>query len=373
MYNPVCIENNILTDITKESRLSKRVNEEIEHNRSVVRILSNPEEFQNFVNDIQLMFRAIWLELNQERGQVDKVLILRHLHTIKGSISSYGFIELSKQVHAIETTVSSIDVNIATSLKEELKGETRNLMKNFKLKVDELKALIPYNFTNVKEVRINPNKLDKFKWLLIKKHDNLSLKQIEQAFDDLYKEPITHHFIKLKQTAEELAGSNQKKVRIKLTGEKTEVNMEKIRPALQNMIHLVRNAVDHGLEYPEERSTANKPDFGQIHIEAAVLNKDLRLTISDDGKGIDAEKIKVVALKKNLINEDQLKTISESDAINLIFEPGFSTRSKVTELSGRGIGMNAIRDAVTNLGGTINILTMAGQGTTYEIRIPDCA
>ena len=136
------------------------------------------------------------------------------------------------------------------------------------------------------------------------------------------------------------------------------------------MVHIIRNAVDHGIETPEERRAAGKPEAGQLVINAYQAGNQVIISISDDGKGIDREKVVRVALNKGYITEERLAEMSEEEIISLIFLPGFSTSEKVTDVSGRGVGMDVVRERITALGGTVRVTSKRGEGTTFTIQLP---
>jgi two-component system, chemotaxis family, sensor kinase CheA len=136
------------------------------------------------------------------------------------------------------------------------------------------------------------------------------------------------------------------------------------------LIHLVRNAVDHGLETPEERAAAGKPAEGQLLLAAQHAESQILITIKDDGRGIDPEKIKAAAVRKGVISQETADRLSPSDAIDLIFTPGFSTAAQLSDISGRGVGMDIVRTNIEKLNGSIQVASVVGKGTTFSVRLP---
>jgi two-component system chemotaxis sensor kinase CheA len=136
------------------------------------------------------------------------------------------------------------------------------------------------------------------------------------------------------------------------------------------LIHMLRNAIDHGIEPPDARERAGKPREGTLHISAARLGDDIVLRVSDDGQGIDPTRIRAVAAQRGLHSMDEAATLTDAEAIRLIFAPGFSTASAITDISGRGVGMDVVLEHVRHLRGTIDIETRPGQGTTFVIKLP---
>ncbi|MNI26998.1 Chemotaxis protein CheA [compost metagenome] len=150
----------------------------------------------------------------------------------------------------------------------------------------------------------------------------------------------------------------------------TELDRTLIEEIGDPMIHLIRNAVDHGIETMEERIQKGKPAKGKVRLNSFHEDNQIVITIEDDGAGISPEKIKVSALSKGLISEDQANRLSEKELIHLIFEPGFSTAAAVSEVSGRGVGMDIVRNQIERLNGLVDIQSKPDQGTCFSIRLP---
>ncbi|MDY6992295.1 MAG: chemotaxis protein CheA, partial [Pseudomonadota bacterium] len=134
------------------------------------------------------------------------------------------------------------------------------------------------------------------------------------------------------------------------------------------LVHLVRNALDHGIELPEQRRLAGKPETGLLHLHAFHQGGSIVIQINDDGAGVDLETVREKAIKRGLVTREE--NITEEQLLELIFQPGFSTAKQVNDLSGRGVGMDVVRRNIRSLGGTIEIQSQFGQGTTFNIRLP---
>jgi two-component system, chemotaxis family, sensor kinase CheA len=175
-------------------------------------------------------------------------------------------------------------------------------------------------------------------------------------------------FARLPRVVRDLAAARQKQVRIELAGEETELDKAVIEKISDPLLHLVRNAVDHGLEPVEDRRAAGKPDAGCVQLEAFQRSGNVYIDVSDDGRGLDRDRILAKARRQGLVGPDE--TLSDDDAFALIFRPGFSTAETVTDVSGRGVGMDVVKENVTALGGSITISTEAGRGTRFRIKLP---
>lgn len=168
----------------------------------------------------------------------------------------------------------------------------------------------------------------------------------------------------------DLAEALNKEVELIMEGEETELDKTIIEDIADPLIHLIRNAVDHGIETPEERVKAGKPPKGTLHINAFYRENHVILTIQDDGRGIDLERVKESAVKKQIITAQEAASLTEHEVINLIFHAGFSTSQTVSDISGRGVGMDIVRSRIDKLNGIIEVETKQGEGTKFIIKLP---
>jgi two-component system chemotaxis sensor kinase CheA len=161
-----------------------------------------------------------------------------------------------------------------------------------------------------------------------------------------------------------------KQVRLMIQGEKTELDKRMIDALGDPLLHLIRNALDHGMEAPADRRAAGKPEAGTIILSAVHRGNNVLITIQDDGGGIQTSRIRAKLVAQGLATTSQADAMSEQQVIETIWQPGFSTASAITEISGRGVGMDIVRAAISDLSGTIEVATQPGQGTTFTIRLP---
>jgi two-component system chemotaxis sensor kinase CheA len=157
---------------------------------------------------------------------------------------------------------------------------------------------------------------------------------------------------------------------LELEGEETELDKSVVEAIKDPLTHCVRNAVDHGIEPPVDRLAAGKRAEGKLSLKASHENGQVVIQIKDDGRGIDVNKIRQKALEKGIHPEDVLARMSEREILDLIFAPGFSTAEKVTEVSGRGVGMDVVRTNIERIGGSVNVSTVLGEGSTFTFMIP---
>ncbi|MEC1772363.1 chemotaxis protein CheA [Schinkia azotoformans] len=182
--------------------------------------------------------------------------------------------------------------------------------------------------------------------------------------------PIEQLFNRFPRMVRDLAQKSSKEVNFIIEGKETELDRNLIEEIADPIIHLLRNSLDHGIEPPEEREGLGKNRQGTVMLKAAHEENHIVVTISDDGKGIDTEKIKQSAIKKHLIKEDEVEQMTEKDLVFLIFKSGVSTAQTITDISGRGVGMDIVRSHIEKLNGMIDIQTKVGEGTTFTIKLP---
>ena len=182
--------------------------------------------------------------------------------------------------------------------------------------------------------------------------------------------PIARVFNRFPRVVRDLARELNKEVRLVIEGEDTELDRSIVEEIGDPLVHLVRNAIDHGIEPPEEREFLGKPRQGLLRLSAYHEGNHIVILVEDDGRGIDIEKIKKKALDRGLVTSSELSRMNEKEILNLIFLPGFSTADKVTDVSGRGVGMDVVKTNIEKLNGTIEINTELGRGTKIIIKIP---
>jgi two-component system chemotaxis sensor kinase CheA len=180
--------------------------------------------------------------------------------------------------------------------------------------------------------------------------------------------PISQIFSRFPRLVRDLSKSLNKKVNLKIEGEDTELDKSVIEDLLDPLIHCVRNSLDHGIEGPDERKKAGKPVEGTIHLKASNEGNMILIEIFDDGKGIDVNRVKKKAIDRGVIHPN--KALTDIEAYNLIFEPGFSTAQQITNISGRGVGLDVVKKQIEKLNGNVTVWSSPGKGTRFTIKIP---
>lgn len=183
-------------------------------------------------------------------------------------------------------------------------------------------------------------------------------------------QPIKKVFGRFPRLVRDLARQLKKEINLELVGEETDLDKNLVEALADPLVHLVRNAVDHGVETPEEREAAGKSRNGKVILAAEQEGDHILLSISDDGKGMDANVLRAIAVKRGVMDKDAADRLSESDCYNLIFAPGFSTKTEISDVSGRGVGMDVVKTKISQLNGSINIYSTKGQGSKIVIKVP---
>ena len=183
-------------------------------------------------------------------------------------------------------------------------------------------------------------------------------------------QPIKKVFGRFPRVVRDLARSLKKEITLELEGEETDLDKNLVEALADPLVHLVRNSVDHGIEMPDDRAAAGKPRMGKVKLSASQEGDHILLVIEDDGKGMDPDKLKDIAISRGVLDADAAARMSDVEAFNLIFAPGFSTKTEISDISGRGVGMDVVKTKINQLNGTVNIDSQLGRGTRLEIKVP---
>ncbi|WP_279145490.1 chemotaxis protein CheA [Photobacterium carnosum] len=183
-------------------------------------------------------------------------------------------------------------------------------------------------------------------------------------------QPIKKVFGRFPRVVRDLARSLNKEIVLEMVGEDTDLDKNLVEALADPLVHLVRNSVDHGIEMPAVREQAGKSSTGKVLLSASQEGDHIRLTIADDGAGMDANKLRQIAIDRGMMDHDAASRLSDNDAYNLIFAPGFSTKKEISDISGRGVGMDVVKTSINQLNGSIVIDSTLGKGTRIDIKVP---
>jgi signal transduction histidine kinase len=311
-----------LADVTNLAKAE----EEIERNRTLIKMVCNREAFRQFLTDVQTSFRRLRTELDNPSGKFNNELVRRELHTLKGNCASYGLSYIADKIHELEDC-TTLPQNEVDKVEQEL---VRFL--------DDNNELLGVTYGQAAD--------------FIK---SIRLKQVRTILG-----PIEENF-------NQLASRLGKSARLHIKGRTVLVPSDLVG-VFKVLVHLIRNALDHGMEAPHERG--DKPEMGTVTLEVERNDTVMSIRLSDDGKGIRKEKVLNTAISKKLVKADSTKSLKEEEIYGLIFEPGFSTAEAVTDISGRGVGLDAVKKAVEEVDGKIAVNSTEGNGTSFTITIP---
>ncbi|MBI6566965.1 chemotaxis protein CheA [Pseudomonas synxantha] len=183
-------------------------------------------------------------------------------------------------------------------------------------------------------------------------------------------QPIKKVFGRFPRLVRDLARQLKKEINLELVGEETDLDKNLVEALADPLVHLVRNAVDHGIETPEEREASGKSRNGKVILAAEQEGDHILLSITDDGKGMDPNILRGIAVKRGVMDKDAADRLTDTECYNLIFAPGFSTKTEISDVSGRGVGMDVVKTKISQLNGSINIYSTKGQGSKIVIKVP---
>ncbi len=225
-------------------------------------------------------------------------------------------------------------------------------------------VLVRNRLSTLKQSIHNPNVCDAISTL------DLVTSDLQASVMKTRMQPIKKVFSRFPRVIRDLARKLKKDINLELIGEETDLDKSLVEALADPLIHLVRNAADHGIEPPEERFAAGKPRQGKVTLSAQQEGDQILLTVSDDGKGMDHNVLRRKAVEKGMMSEDAAKALTNKEAYNLIFAPGFSTKDEISDVSGRGVGMDVVKTRINELNGTIEIDSSPGEGSVIVIHLP---
>jgi signal transduction histidine kinase len=313
----------------------------------------------------------------------DLNVLLQHLHTIKGNARLFGFAILSSEIHRIEALVINLLEHLTNmpTLWNEVKNHIKDPIDQVIYAINEYRNMLFKIFgeeninSESKEnlLEIDPSQLVSLKKFIEEQRVSPTAESIEKislAVERLSDVSLQRELEKYANAVQQLANDLNKEVFLSIDNENCFIDREKVPLLKDAIVHLIRNAIDHGFELPDERRKLGKSKVGLLKVIIKKTASRILIWISDDGYGIDDEIVLRKARAKNLRTDGELASMSRTEIIELIFEPNFSTRDDVSEVSGRGIGMDVVRTNINKLNGTIHIETKVGKGTLFKISIP---
>ena len=345
----------IASDKTNEVDLKQKLERDHENISFVTKCLENPLEFVDLIFDSKELLEHWQFERKSDKGE-----LFRKFHTLKARFGQFGLKSLTALLNEIETELSNEEVEELDSKVKIFDDELKEFIKKNRLIVEAANKFLVDEGNAIQATDVIQKIFD--------------VNSLEELHADIYKNFILINlqdkFKRYGALVDEVAKGQGKSIDCHFYGDKVMVEYNKFSDFVNVTIHLFRNMVDHGIETEEERIEKTKPHRGTIKVEFTNGGEDFSIKLSDDGGGIDPENIKEKILEKGLKKKEDLKDLSHSDIVNLIFLQNFSTKEEVTNVSGRGVGMIAVKEEVEKLGGEITVSSKIDEGTTYVIKLP---
>ncbi len=317
----------------------------------------------NTMNHLLNLAAELVISNNQFKSQLDRLKELSPILNTKMKIfrDTEDYLNsIIREGTRLQEAISAIQEE-TPGTSESIKNQMENLqqvLENVKALQDEITTISHILKDNSKTYDENLQKLNKL--------SNELLDEIMQA----RLVPINMLFQRFHRPIRDLAREMNKQIQLRMSGEETELDRRLIEDLYEPLLHIIRNAIDHGLETPQEREAVGKPAEGILEIKASQDRNQVIIEISDDGRGIDVEAIRQTAIEKGLLTEEDIARLSEQELFELLFHPGFSTSEKTTKVSGRGVGLDVVKSQIEKAKGDIRIFTEKGKGTTFNIRVP---
>jgi len=345
----------IASDKTKELELKKQLEIDKEKTEFVTSCLRNPADFVDLLDDTYHILDDFRDSKEKELG-----ILFRSFHTLKARFAQHGLRSITHLLNNIETMISKNDIDDLASEVNKFDSQLKSFLKENRLIVEAANRFLAEEGSAVQVSEIIKNtdgyKIDESYMKLLMK--NYLLTDIKKKFEK-YRSLIT-----------ELAREQGKKVDLNIYGDEIRVDEKKYSNFIKNAIHIFRNMVDHGIETEEERLDLTKSEIGKIELNFRLKDESFVVKFFDDGSGINPENIKGKLIEKGLKKEEELKGINSQSLVEMIFLPGFSTKENLSDVSGRGVGLDAVKAEVEKLGGSISVHSRMGEGTLFIVELP---
>lgn len=330
----------IIRDITQQLEAERVERESRELHKLIGNLLKDRSGFQQHLEECANLIASL-----ENNG--DLVAVKRILHTVKGNAAILGFQRVADWVHEIESNLAEEDRLPSTPELQSL----REIWKQSLMTIGNYLTI-----DRAETVELHPQHFDQLRALACESHIAVEVNQLIEYWKY---EPVAMHFDRLGKYSKQIAQRLDKELRVIVEDEAVRVPRNCLNTFWASLIHVVRNSIDHGIETPADRLIAEKPKAGTIRLTAKLSGDQLRIQISDDGRGIDWEKVRMKAKQHGLPH------LTQADLIEAVFSDGLSTSESVTDLSGRGVGLSAVREACTSRFGSVELRSEPKQGTTF--------
>jgi two-component sensor histidine kinase len=355
-----------LSDSTGQKQLEAQVEEQERRRSLILRVVSNRAHFASFVEEAEALFQVLE-SASRGEGEIamDSEELLMMLHTFKGNANFLGFSRSGTVSHDVEDQLAALEILDSDF---DFSSEVFVLKRQF---YDELNivtdTLGKQWLEDIETVNVPSRYIRKVEQYVRNRYSADS--QLVQALEGFRRVPLSSLFSRFPDLINDIATRRGRRTqRVEIHGGDFKVLPERFEPVVNSLTHVARNMIDHGIESPAEREMKGKDPAGEIRIELRDTGEMVEIVMADDGQGIPTTAIEQRGRAQGLIAEGD--EVSRRDLLAMIFKPGFSTSEMVTTVSGRGVGLAAVHDAVRKAGGKISVETKAGHGTTFRVSLP---
>lgn len=312
--------------------------------------------------------------IENKRTEEVKVDVLPNLNVIKENIIEKNIIEAKMENKTPENKASEMLASSESEMTDNALSKSANVADsvvrvNVQL-LDKIMNVVGELVLNRNQILQYANQLDTPELNRLSQQLNIITSELQGDIMTTRMQPVGSVLSKFERIVRDLARNQGKKIKLEIIGKETELDKTLLEAIRDPLTHLIRNSVDHGIESPEIRRSRGKNDEGKIVIRSFHEGGQVSIEIKDDGNGIDAQKVLNKAIQKGIVTAEQGKTMSTKQIQNIIFMPGFSTAEQVTNISGRGVGMDVVKSNIEKIGGTVDITSNLGEGTTFKLKIP---
>lgn len=365
-YKAILDENNkpekvilVTNDVTEGIKEKQRLERQAAKNEAVIGILKNLDGFYQFADDSRLDLLALKKSTSKEE-------IARILHTIKGNSASFGLQDIVDLVHQIESEF------LENPHIEKVGEYVSKITTSFEHFMEENLSFLDVSIHKQKQRSyvFRQSDFDYLNDIIASLPDSEEKKKLSSLSTHIERVPIYLLAGGFEATVQRLGEKLSKDIKFRMEGGDHRVKPEHVSGIFKNLIHAVRNACDHGIELPEEREDQGKTASATITLSTSIENEGVRIKLSDDGRGIDVDKLTQKGLEKGLITAQDVDRMPDEEKLMLIFSDGVSTKEDVSDVSGRGVGLAALKFDVESMNGSISVRSKLGAGTDIEIFAP---
>ena len=315
--------------------------------------LKRPVEFLDLLEDSSYFFK------NVEKKEKPEILY-RHAHTLKARFGQFGLKNFFKALNIIETHLSEKNMKKVVLAAETFNQEIDEFLKKHDVIIETIK-----NFTVDRGLAIPVQEI----MAKIKEYSNFEDFHF-YIYQNYFLSDLRNKFGHYRTLVEEIGRNQGKSINWEISGDKIIVDTTKYRDFINASIHIFRNMIDHGIESEDERIEKAKPQSCKITLDFKLNGDSFYVNLTDDGKGIDIETLKKKAIEHGVKKQDEINNLNEEEITELIFTQGLSTKEDISDISGRGIGMDVVKDEVEKLGGEITVSSKVDEGVQFSIKLP---